>query len=169
MENLLLTRIPNLGNFPLPCGRNYRYDTLNRLHTLTYNNQTPNFVFGHDALSRRNSLTRPNSVDTSYAYDPVSRLTSVLHKLGTTVLDGATYTYDGAGNRLTRTDKRIGTTLAYGYDNIYQLKTAKQVSFFRPWDKCQAEAASIKREDCSHPPATTLRVSISGSFFSFGV
>ncbi len=65
-------------------------------------------------------------MDTSYAYDPVSRLTSVLHKLGTTVLDGATYTYDGAGNRLTRTDKRLGTTLTFGYDNIYQLKTAKQ-------------------------------------------
>jgi RHS repeat-associated protein len=49
-----------------------------------------------------------------------------LHKLGTTVLDGATYTYDGAGNRLTRTDKRTNVTLTYGYDNIYQLKTAKQ-------------------------------------------
>ncbi len=53
---------------------------------------------------------------------------SVLHKLGTTVLDGAAYTYDGAGNRLTRTDKRLGTTLTYGYDNIYQLLSAKQGS-----------------------------------------
>ena len=104
----------------------YGYDTLNRLHTLTYNNQTPNFVFGYDALSRRNSLTRPNSVDTTYGYDPVSRLMSVLHKLGTTTLDGAVYTYDGAGNRLTRADKRTNVTLTYGYDNIYQLKTAKQ-------------------------------------------
>ena len=104
----------------------YGYDTLNRLHTLTYNNQTPNFVFGYDALSRRNSLTRPNSVDTTYGYDPVPRLTSVLHKLGTTVLDGASYTYDNAGNRKTRTDKRTSVTLTYGYDNIYQLKTAKQ-------------------------------------------
>jgi RHS repeat-associated protein len=31
-----------------------------------------------------------------------------------------------ASNRLTRTDKRLGTTMTYGYDNIYQLKTAKQ-------------------------------------------
>jgi len=65
-------------------------------------------------------------VDTTYAYDPVSRLTSVLHKLGTTVLDGASHTYDNAGNRKTRTDKRTNVTLTYGYDNIYQLKTAKQ-------------------------------------------
>jgi RHS repeat-associated protein len=104
----------------------YGYDTLNRLHTLTYNNQTPNFTFGYDALSRRNSLTRPNSVNTTYGYDPVSRLMSVLHKLGTTTLDGAVYTYDRAGNRLTRADKRTNVTLTYGYDNIYQLKTAKQ-------------------------------------------
>jgi RHS repeat-associated protein len=65
-------------------------------------------------------------VNTTYAYDPVSRLTSVLHKLGTTTLDGATYTYDNAGNRLTRTDKRTNVTLTYGYDNIYQLLSAKQ-------------------------------------------
>jgi len=106
----------------------YGYDTLNRLTGLTYNGQTPNFTFGYNALSLRTSLTRPNSVDTTYAYDPVSRLTSVLHKLATTTLDGATYTYDNAGNLRTRTDKRLSTTLTYGYDNIYQLLSAKQGS-----------------------------------------
>ncbi len=104
----------------------YGYDTLNRLHTLTYNNQTPNYVFGYDMLSRRNSLTRPNGVDTTYGYNNVSWLLSVVHTLGTTTLDGAAYTYDYAGNRLTRTDKRLGTTLTYAYDHIYQLQTAKQ-------------------------------------------
>ena len=57
-----------------------------------------------------------------------SSLLSVLHKLGTTTLDGASYTYDNAENRKTRTDKRTSTTLTYGYDNIYQLQTAKQGS-----------------------------------------
>ena len=87
--------------------------------------QTPAFQFGYDALSRRNSLTRPNGVNTTYAYDPASSLTSVLHKLGTTTLDGATYIYDAAENRKSRTDKRLNTTLNYTYDNIYQLLTAK--------------------------------------------
>ena len=49
-----------------------------------------------------------------------------LHKLGTTVLDGATYTYDNAENRKSRTDKRLNTTLNYTFDNIYQLQLAKQ-------------------------------------------
>ena len=31
-----------------------------------------------------------------------------------------------SGNRKTRTDKRLGTTLTYAYDNIYQLQLAKQ-------------------------------------------
>ena len=106
----------------------YTYDVLNRLATLAFNGQSPGFGFGYDALSRRNSLTRPNGVNTTYTYDPASSLLSVLHKLGTTTIDGASYTYDNTENRKTRTDKRLNTTLTYGYDNIYQLQTAKQGS-----------------------------------------
>jgi hypothetical protein len=80
------------------------------------------------------ALTRPNGINTSYSYNNVSNLLSVLHEVGTTTLDGASYTGacpersrgDLAGNRKTRTDKRLGTTLTYAYDNIYQLLTAKQ-------------------------------------------
>ena len=104
----------------------YGYDTLNRINSLAFNGQNPGFTFGYDGLSRRTSLNRPNGVNTAYLYDTVSRVTSILHKLGTTTLDGATYTYDSAGNRKTRTDKRLNTTLTYTYDNIYQLQLAKQ-------------------------------------------
>jgi RHS repeat-associated protein len=104
----------------------YTYDVLNRLSTLAFNGQTPAFGFGYDALSRRTSLTRPNGIATSYSYDPMSGLLSVLHKLGTTTLDGASYTYDNAENRKTRTDKRLNITLTYTYDKIYQLQSAKQ-------------------------------------------
>src|SRR5436853_1206100 len=90
------------------------------------NTQSDNSIHRYDTLSRRTSLTRPNGVNTAYSYNNVSNLLSVLHQLGTTTLDGASYTYDLAGNRKTRTDKRLGTTLTYAYDNIYQLLTAKQ-------------------------------------------
>ena len=43
---------------------------------------TGTFGFGYDALGRRTSLTRPNGVGTSYSYDSLSRLLSVLHNGG---------------------------------------------------------------------------------------
>jgi RHS repeat-associated protein len=99
------------------------YDTLNRLQTLTPPAAISggNFGFGYDALSRRTSLTRPNSVNTTYSYDSLSRLLSVTHAAGGTTLDGASYTVDNAGNRLSRTPLPGGTASTFGYDNIYQL------------------------------------------------
>src|SRR5262249_8481765 len=111
---------------PQNLGTTYGYDVLNRLNALAFNGQNPGFTFGYDALSRRTSLNRPNGGNTTYGYDPASSLTSGLHKLGPTTLDGATYTYEPAENRKTRTDKRLNTTLTYTYDNIYQLLFAKQ-------------------------------------------
>lgn len=106
---------------PQNAGTTYVYDTLNRLQTLT--SPQGAFGFSYDALSRRTQLTRPNSVTTTYGYDPLSRLLSVLHKLGTTTLDGATYTVDNAGNRLSRTPQPSGNATNFGYDNIYQLQS----------------------------------------------
>jgi len=104
----------------------YGYDTLNRLTSLAFNGQNPGFTFGYDGLRRRTSLTRPNGVNTTYGYDSVSRLLSILHKLGSTTLDGASYTYDNAGNRTSKTDLQANVTSNYGYDNIYQLLQVTQ-------------------------------------------
>jgi RHS repeat-associated protein len=101
----------------------YVYDTLNRLQTLTPPAAISggSFGFGYDALSRRTSLTRPNAVNTSYSYDNLSRLLSVTHANAGVTLDGATYTVDNAGNRLSKTDLQAGATSNYTYDPIYQL------------------------------------------------
>jgi len=108
----------------------YAYDTLNRLQTLTPPAAISggSFGFGYDALSRRTSLTRPNTVNTSYGYDNLSHLLSVTHAKGGTTLDGAAYTVDNAGNRLTRTPQPSGTAFTYGYDNIYELQSVTQGS-----------------------------------------
>jgi RHS repeat-associated protein len=75
----------------------------------------------YDALSRRTQLTRPNGVNTNYSYDSVSHLLSVLHQAGLNTLDGASYTYDFAGNRTSKTNYLNESTWNYGYDAIYEL------------------------------------------------
>jgi YD repeat-containing protein len=42
------------------------------------NSWAGSFGFSYDALNRRTQLTRPNGINTNYAYDSVSRLLSVL-------------------------------------------------------------------------------------------
>jgi RHS repeat-associated protein len=85
-------------------------------------------MFSYDALSRRTSLTRPNTVNTAYSYDNLSRLLSVTHAKSGTTLDGATYTVDNAGNRSSKSDLYAGVTTNYGYDAIYELLSAVQGS-----------------------------------------
>ena len=98
----------------------YGYDTLNRLNGLA-NSWAVSFGFSYDALSRRTQLTRPNGIATNYSYDPVSHLLSVLHQAGANTLDGASYTYDPAGNRTAKTNDLNGVTSNYSYDPLYQL------------------------------------------------
>ena len=103
----------------------YGYDTLNRLNGMA-NSWAGSFGFGYDALSRRTSLTRPNGVTTNYGYDSLSRLLSVLHQTGGTTLDGASYTYDPAGNRTSKINYLNGTTENYAYDTLYELTQVTQ-------------------------------------------
>jgi len=73
-------------------------------------------------------MPRPNNVTTSYTYDNLSHLLSVLHKLSGSTIDGATYTVDAAGNRTAKTDQHAGVTSNYGYDSIYELLSTTQGS-----------------------------------------
>jgi len=122
-SNLTTMTDPAAGN------TTYTYDTLNRLSTLK-NPQRNQWTVSYDALSRRTQLLRPSNVKTNYQYDPLSRVTSILHQITsgktTTTLDGATYTYDAAGNRLSRTDKRTNVVSNYGYDPVYELTGVTQ-------------------------------------------
>jgi len=60
------------------------------------------------------------------SYDSLSRLLSVLHQHSNATLDGASYSYDNAGNRLSKTDQRTSSTSNYTYDAIYQLAQVTQ-------------------------------------------
>jgi RHS repeat-associated protein len=117
----------NRTSFTPPDGstNTYQYDPLNRLATLT-SSLAGQFTFSYDGLSRRTGLNRPNGVNTTYGYDSLSRLLNVLHKAGTTTLDGAGYTYDNAGNRTSKTNNLNNITEQYTYDAIYQLTQVVQ-------------------------------------------
>jgi RHS repeat-associated protein len=98
----------------------YTYDTLNRLSNI-FDFNSNNFGFSYDALSRRTQLTRPNGINTNYGYDSVSNLLSIQHQQGVNTLDGASYTYDSAGNRKSKTNLLNSVTSNFSYDNVYQL------------------------------------------------
>ena len=117
----------NRTSFTSPHGGTdaYAYDTLNELTGIT-DSVTGQFTFGYDTLGRRTALNRPNGVNTSYGYDSLSRLLNVLHQNGATTLDGASYTYDSAGNRTAKTNYLNSTTEQYTYDAIYQLTQVVQ-------------------------------------------
>jgi RHS repeat-associated protein len=108
----------------------YVYDTLNRLSTLTPPTAFGNGSFGftYDALSRRTQMTRPNGVTTNYTYNNLSQLLSVLHQVGTSTIDGATYTVDPAGNRTAKTDRYANVTSNYTYDPLYELTQVTQAT-----------------------------------------
>jgi YD repeat-containing protein len=108
----------------------YTYDTLNRLATLAPPSAfgSGSFGFSYDSLSRRSQMARPNWVTTNYAYDRLSRLLSVLHQVGGSTIDGATYSVDAAGNRTAKTDQLAGVTSNYTYDAIYQLTQTVNVT-----------------------------------------
>jgi RHS repeat-associated protein len=53
-------------------------------------------------------------------------LTSVLHQLSGSTIDGASYTLDSAGNRTAKVDQLAAVTSNYTYDSIYQLTQAAQ-------------------------------------------
>jgi RHS repeat-associated protein len=144
----------------------YSYDTLNRMTTLT-NSLTGQFGFGYDALSRRTQLTRPNGVNTSYSYDSASHLLSVLHQAGSTTLDGASYTYDYAGNRTSKTNDLNGTTWNYGYDATYELlqvthNGSTKESF--SYDAVGNRLSSSAVPSYSYNPSNELTSNSSGSY-----
>ncbi|MCG3155067.1 MAG: hypothetical protein DKINENOH_01669 [bacterium] len=108
----------------------YAYDGANRL--VKINRGSSDYAFGYDKLSRRILLRFPNGATTGYAYDPLSRLTNVktvgrrrfLWLSFGYVIEQIDYTYDAAGNRLSKTT--TASKEAYTYDPLYRLTAAQR-------------------------------------------
>ena len=96
----------------------YTYDTLDRLSTVTDNRLTSGSnvtTYTYDAANNVATVTYPNTVQSTFAYDPMNRVTGLSSQ-------PATYTYhrDVAGN-LTSVAESSGRNVSWGYDGIYRL------------------------------------------------
>jgi RHS repeat-associated protein len=136
--------------FPSTLAESYTYDAMNNLLTKTDRKQQT-ISYGYDALYRLTSKTYPDSTAVNYVYDVLSRLTQVSDPSGTytfgydnigrlvgtgtqySFLSSAlnnSYTYDAAGNRITKTAVQqaspnpVSVTSNYSYDPIYELTQA---------------------------------------------
>jgi RHS repeat-associated protein len=102
----------------------YGYDDASRLTSITQGTNV--FGFGYDNANRRTSLTYPNGISTAYTYDALSKLTNISATLGANTITQWGYTYDNAGNRLTKTSPDYSET--YTYDSLYRLTQAVRTS-----------------------------------------
>jgi len=78
----------------------YDYDNADRLKSITRGTEA--VAFDYDNADRRSSLTLPNGVVTTYGYTIADDLKSLTFSKGTETLGLISYTYDGAGRRISR-------------------------------------------------------------------
>ena len=90
----------------------YEYDIMDRVTNIAWRTTSGatigGFEYEYDAVGRivsRSHAIGSNAFDRVYAYDDLDRLASD---------DGVTYTYDAAGNRMTRMENGITTTYTLG-------------------------------------------------------
>ena len=124
----------------------------------------------------------PNSTGVDYFYDLASRVyqvndptEGVLHKNGSTVLDGATYTgvypersrRNKAGNRLTKANSLNSVTEEYTYDPLYQLTQVVQGSTTTESYSCDFvwnRLSSVGVPLYSYNPSNELTSNSTGSY-----
>jgi len=87
---------------------NYIYDNADRVAQIIQGTTTVSI--SNDADDRRASLTLPNGIIVTDAYDQGSQLTGMTYALGGTTLGNLTYTYDLVGRR-TNTGGSFGRTV----------------------------------------------------------
>ena len=97
----------------------------------------------------------------------MSHLLSVLHQAGSTTLDGASYGYDYADNRTSKTNYLNGITSNYAYDAIYELQQVTQVGGTTEsysYDAVGNRLSSSGVPTYSYNPSNELTSTSSGSY-----
>lgn len=109
-------------NYPNKITASYGYDDLHRLTSLTHQYQTTTIAtYGYTHDRAGNRRTKSGSVNESYDYDEVYRLTKAVTAKGT-----ENYTYDLVGNRLTGPGPK---DTGYQYDAANRLTRGRQLGY----------------------------------------
>jgi len=101
----------------------YQYDNLNRLTGIQDQGNATIAGYGYDTLSRRTNVNLANNTQTVYTYDSLNRLSNLSNTGGGGTISTFGYSYDAAGNRLSKA--AAGGTETYGYDNLNQLTSVQ--------------------------------------------
>jgi RHS repeat-associated protein len=102
------------------------YDKVGRLSKVTLDNDITEYDYYRHGRQFR--VNYPDGTTETYAYDKVNRITKLVNaKEGGSILSSYQYTYDGAGNQLTKYEAKGTTT--YTYDSLAQgYRVEKQVN-----------------------------------------
>lgn len=99
------------------------YDKNDRLSSVKVGDETTAYEY-YDNGSR-SKVIYPDNTTESYTYDKKNQVISLINKKSDgTVISSYQYTYDGAGNQLTKTEEKGTTT--YTYDNMNRLSTVSE-------------------------------------------
>lgn len=106
------------------------YDQAGRLYQVKDGNEKPT-TYTYYADGSQKSVTNPSGSAEQYVYYNNKQLKTLTNYQGTTLLDTYTYTYDQAGNQLTKDEVVNGVskgTTTYGYDALNRLQSVKEPS-----------------------------------------
>ncbi|MCP3993729.1 MAG: RHS repeat protein, partial [bacterium] len=100
-----------------PAGRVvYLYDANDRLVELR-DPSAGTFRFEYDSLGQRARLAYPNGAEIEYSYDALGQVETIVTRAQNgQVIDGFSYQYDAAGNRLEQASLRDGVNETFTYD-----------------------------------------------------
>ena len=92
------------------------YDKVGRLSKVTADEKTTQYGYYNNGNRKR--VKYPDGTTETYTYDKVNRVTGLTNAKGNgTVISSYSYTYDAAGNQLTKKDSKGITTYTYDKDN----------------------------------------------------
>jgi RHS repeat-associated protein len=141
----------NRTQMTTPDGRTftYAYDNNSRLAQMSA--PLGNFTFAYDAANRRTTKAYPNGTSSTYSYNAPNRLLWIQTTKGATAIDAVAYTYDPAGNRLTKATPQESWTFVY--DDIYRLTQATPTGGVHQTETYTYDAVGNRlSSEEAHPP-----------------